>query len=251
MLLKVRVRLPDRPGSLGKVARVLGAAGADVVEMAVLERDAGRALDDFTVTWPSGAGVDRLHDGLGHIPGVEIIGVWPTLESQGAFPDAALVGQLAANPGSGLVILTDAVPAILSADWAGLLSLSPAGPAAPLPDLPDLPDGGAGPAPSPEWPPAEAVVVHTSLGAFANVDLPPEMHPIRPRAFTGTDGTEYAVAPLGEAEFVLLVARSGAPPFHRSEIFRLAQLVSAAEVVLGPRRVTFTGAVETGAVEIV
>ncbi|HEV7931238.1 MAG TPA: amino acid-binding protein [Actinomadura sp.] len=237
MLLKVRVRLPDRPGSLGKVARILGAAGADVVEMAVLERDAGRALDDFTVAWPSGAGVDRLYGGLGHIPGVEIIGVWPTLESKGAFPDAALVGQLAANPDSGLVILTDAVPAILSADWAGLLSPPPARP------VTSLSAGRTGPAPLPEWPAAEAIVVHTSLGAFADVDLP-EMHPIRPRAFTGGDGTEYVVAPLGEAQLVLLVARSGAPPFHRSEVFRLVQLISAAEVVLGPHRMTFTGAVE-------
>ncbi|MFD0851823.1 ACT domain-containing protein, partial [Actinomadura adrarensis] len=42
MLLRIRVRLPDRPGSLGKVARILGAAGADVAQMAVLERDNGR-----------------------------------------------------------------------------------------------------------------------------------------------------------------------------------------------------------------
>jgi hypothetical protein len=238
MLLRIRVRLPDRPGSLGEVARILGAAGADVVQMEVLERDAGRALDDFTVAWPSGAGIGRLCDGLGYVPGVEIVGVWPTLAPQGAFPDVALVGQLAANPDGGLVILTDAVPAILSADWAGLLSPPPARP------VTSLRAGPAGPVPLPEWPPVEAVVVHTSPGAFADVDLP-DVHPIRPRAFTGTDGTQYVVAPLGEAGLVLLVARSGAPPFHRSEVFRLVQLISAAEVVLGPHRVTFAGAVET------
>ena len=206
MLLRIRVRLPDRPGSLGKVARILGAAGADVVQMAVLERDGGRALDDFTVAWPSGAGIDRLCDGLAYIPGVEIIGVWPTVEPQGAFPDAALIGQLAANPADGLIILADAVPAILSADWAGLLRTEPAPP----------------------------VLVHTSVGVLGGVSLP-EVHPIRPRGFTSEEGTQYAIAPICDGEIVLLVARAGAPPFHRTEVFRLAQLVSAAEAVLGDR----------------
>ncbi|WP_372506204.1 ACT domain-containing protein [Actinomadura madurae] len=123
MLLRIRVRLPDRPGSLGQVARTLGAAGADVVQMAVLERDNGRAMDDFTVVWPAGAGTDRLAEGLGSVPGVEVVGIWPTAEPQGAFPDAAVIGQVAAVPEHGARILADAVPAILSADWAGLAEL--------------------------------------------------------------------------------------------------------------------------------
>jgi hypothetical protein len=216
MLLRVRVRLPDRPGSLGKVARTLGAAGADVVQMAVLERDAGRALDDFMVAWPSGAGIDRLCDGLASIPGVEIIGVWPTAEPQGAFPDAALIGQLAANPDGGLVILTDAVPAILSADWAGLLR-------------PPRPAAAGG-----ERTAGDVVVLHSSVGAFGDIDVP-DLSPIRPRAFTAKDGTQYTVAPIVDGELALLVARTGAPPFHRTEVFRLAQLVTAAEAVLGAR----------------
>jgi hypothetical protein len=215
VLLRIRVRLPDRPGSLGKVARILGAAGADVVQMAVLERDAGRALDDFTVAWPSGAGIDRLCDGLAFIPGVDIEGVWPTVESQGAFPDAALVGQLASNPDGALVILADAVPSILSADWAGLLRVTP----------------------------GEAILVHTSLGVFADIDLP-EVHPLRPRSFTSRDGTQYAVAPIGEAGLAVLVARTAAPQFHRTEVFRLAQLVSATEAVLGTRLTLMAAAVD-------
>lgn len=201
MLLRIRVRLPDRPGSLGKVARILGAAGADVVQMAVLERDSGRALDDFTVAWPAGAGIERLCDGLASIPGVEIIGLWPTVEPQGAFPDAALVGQLAANRPEGLVILTDAVPGILSADWAGLVA-----------------PGGK--------------LVHTSAGLLTGIEVP-ELEPLRPRAFTGPDGTQYAVVPIAGSGLVLLVARTGAPLFHRTEVFRLTQLVTAAEAVLG------------------
>jgi hypothetical protein len=228
MLLRVRVRLPDRPGSLGKVARTLGAAGADVVQMVVLERDAGRALDDLTVAWPSGAGIERLCDGLASIPGVEIIGVWPTAEPQGAFPDAALLGQLAANPAGGLVILTDAVPAILSADWAGLLR-------------PGRP--GAPPAADREGKADGPVVLHSSVGAFGDMDVP-DVNPVRPRSFTAKDGTQYTVVPIADGELALVVARTGAPPFHRSEVYRLAQLVSAAEAVLGAHRGAVNAEVE-------
>jgi hypothetical protein len=208
MLLRIRVRLPDRPGSLGKVARILGAAGADVVQMAVLEREGGRALDDFTVAWPAGTSIDRLIEGLGFIPGVVVEGVWPTVEPQGAFPDAALIGQLAAEPGDGLAIFTDALPGILSADWAGLLR---------------APSGAAS-------------LVYASAGAHSGGALP-EVRPVRPRAFAGTDGTNYALAPIGglRTGLVILVARTAAPRFHRTEVFRLTQLVSAAEAVLGPR----------------
>jgi hypothetical protein len=207
MLLRIRVRLPDRPGSLGKVARILGAAGADVVQMTVLERDEGRALDDFTVAWPSGASIDRLIEGLGFVPGVAVEGMWPTVEPQGAFPDAALIGQLAAKPEDGLVIFTDSVPGILSADWAGLLRTTS----------------------------REPRLVHTSVD-LVDFELP-DVTPVRPRAFAGPDGTQYAVAPIGGVStgLAIIVARTAAPPFHRTEVFRLAQLINAAEAVLGSR----------------
>jgi hypothetical protein len=211
MLLRIRVRLPDRPGSLGKVARILGAAGADVAQMAVLERDNGRALDDFTVAWPAGAGIDRLCDGLASIPGVDIVGIWPTDEPQGAYPDAALIGQLASDPERGAVTLADAVPALLSSDWAGLAETGPDG---------------------------EPVLVHTSTGGLTGA-RPPSLEPVRPRAFTSGDGTQYAICPVATASgssLILVVARTGAPPFHRTEVFRLEQLVGAAEAVLGVRR---------------
>ncbi|MFC6882187.1 MULTISPECIES: ACT domain-containing protein [Actinomadura] len=210
MLLRIRVRLPDRPGSLGRVARTLGAAGADVVQMAVLERDGGRALDDFTVAWPAGAGIDRLCEGLASVPGVDIVGVWPTAEPQGAFPDAAVIGQVAASPARGPMILADAVPALLSGDWAGLAETG----------------GGDGPG-----------LVHASVHGLAGVRLP-ELAPLRPRSFTAPDGTQYAICPMEGGDgrgLVLVAARTGAPPFHRTEVERLAQLVGAAEAVLGVR----------------
>lgn len=119
MLLRVRVTLPDRPGALGQVARTLGVAGADIVQVIVLERLGGRAVDDFTVVWPGASRVERLMAGLAAIPGVQVDGVWraigaPTSGGQ----DAELLAQVAGNPGDGLATLVDAVPGLLAADWA-------------------------------------------------------------------------------------------------------------------------------------
>lgn len=208
MMLRIRVRLPDRPGSLGQVARTLGAAGADVVQMAVLERGNGRALDDFTVVWPAGSGTGRIEEGVGSVPGVEILGLWPTAEPQGAHPDAAVIGQVAAVPERGMEVLADAVPAVLSADWACLAEVKGEG---------------------------EAVVVHTSPGSGSGA-VPRDLLPLRPRAFTSDGGAQYAVCPLAKGAVALVVARTGAPPFHWTEVFRLEQLAAAADAVLGNDR---------------
>ena len=72
LLLRLRVSLPDRPGSLGKIARVLGVLGADIVQVVVLAQEGGRALDDFSVRWPDGAPVERIRSALSHVRGVQV-----------------------------------------------------------------------------------------------------------------------------------------------------------------------------------
>ena len=47
--LVVRVWLPDRPGALGLVASRIGAIGADIVGVDVLERSEHVAVDEFSV----------------------------------------------------------------------------------------------------------------------------------------------------------------------------------------------------------
>lgn len=224
MLLRLRVRLPDRPGSLGQVARTLGVTGADIVQMVVLERVGGRAVDDFTVIWPAAAPADRILAGLAAIPGVAVEGVWRSVGSPAiGGADAELVGQVAANPADGVATLVDAVPGLLSADWAAALVV-PA----------DWASGGDGPAA------AEGGVAYASWRAPDPVSLP-DVTPLRPRAFDGAGEERYATAPFGRAGAVLLVARSGteagltAPAFHVTEVDRLAQLVRASGLVLRDR----------------
>jgi hypothetical protein len=223
MLLRLRVALPDRPGSLGQVARTLGVAGADIVSVVVLERVGGRAVDDFTVVWPASAPVERVLVGLTAVPGVRVDGVWRGTElPEPGGREVALVGQVAASPQVGLSTLVDAVPGPFGADWAAALTIGAdwvGGTSA---------DGG------------DPAVVCVSWRAPV---VPPRMEiaPLRPRTLTAADGTYLAVAPFQRGGLVLVVARggpggdSGAPPFHRSEVDRLAQLVGAVAAVLGDR----------------
>ncbi|WP_406109078.1 amino acid-binding protein [Micromonospora globbae] len=220
MLLRVRVTLPDRPGSLGQVARTLGVSGADIVQVVVLERLGGRAVDDFTVVWPGAARVERLLAGLAAIPGVRVDGMWraigaPTATGQ----DAELLAQVAANPADGLATLVDAVPGLLAADWA-VAAVVPV-------DWASRSGGGT------------AAIGHASWRAPVPPRLP-EVTPLRARAMTAADGTHHAVAPFGRAGLVLVVAREPADPltaagFHATEVDRLAQLVRASAVILGDR----------------
>jgi hypothetical protein len=240
MLLRLRVQLPDRPGSLAQVAKTLGASGADIVQITVLERQGGRAVDDVTVRWPTTAAVERLDAGLAAIPGVGIEGIWRTTTLPGAGGgDAELIGRIAVNPQDGLSTLVDGVPGLIGADWAAAL-ISPADwaeRAVLLDEFTDSrygPPGGrdadrAGPGREP------AQTLYASWRAPA--PLPPlRVAPLRPRAFDSLGGLRCAAAPFGRAGLVLVAARGGpgdgAPRFHGSEVDRLAFLVRAATAVL-------------------
>ncbi|MEU4244392.1 amino acid-binding protein [Actinoplanes sp. NPDC026619] len=233
MLLRVRVTLPDRPGALGQVARTLGVAGADIVQVVVLERLGGRAVDDFSVVWPGASRVERLLAGLAAIPGVQVDGVWKAIGAPvNGGHDAELLAQVAANPSDGLATLVDAMPGLLAADWAAA-AVVPA----------DWAARSGVPRPMPTEPMLglndDATVVYASWRAPAPLQLP-EITPLRARPITGSEGTRYAVAPFGRAGLVLVLAREDnaelpAAAFHITEVDRVAQLVRAAAVILGDR----------------
>ena len=75
-LFKLRVTLPDRPGSLGAVASAIGFAGGDIRSLVVLKSEDGRGVDDITVAIPGSDPQDLLNV-LGDIGGVEVIEISP------------------------------------------------------------------------------------------------------------------------------------------------------------------------------
>ena len=122
MMLRLRVSFPDRPGALGQAARVLGTLGADILQVTVLERETGRAVDDFTVSWPGTPDAETVRDRLSVVPGMRVEGVWPTREIPGTAPDYDLLKHVAADPGRAFATLVDAVSDLASAEWAVIVS---------------------------------------------------------------------------------------------------------------------------------
>ncbi|WP_433360806.1 amino acid-binding protein [Streptosporangium sp. CA-115845] len=195
MLLRLRIALPDRPGSLGKVTRVLGVAGADITQVVVLERGEGRALDDITVYWPDSAPRETLVEGLESVPGVTIEGVWSTREAPGTYPELEILKYITTAGDRALATLIDSMPVLFSADWA----------AAATEKIP-------------------RVTVHSSWRAPEQVPFPAET-PARPTSFTLDSGLHVIAAPLPPLALTFLLARAEGPAFHRIEVHRLTRIL--------------------------
>jgi hypothetical protein len=210
VLLRLRIWVADRPGALGQVTRELGACGADIVQVSVLSRELGRALDEITVFLPEEDQRDRLERSLRALSTVAVEGIRPSGEVPGAFPDLDLLGRVAADPRAALNILADALPRILAADWAVAVRT-----------------GSAGPLPA-------AAVLARSWDAPRELVLPE----LPSRAATVSVGTSrYASVQVGETGVLAVVCRLGDPPFHRFEVLRLSRITEVAAAIAGNRLV--------------
>lgn len=76
----VRVWLPDRPGALGAVASRIGAVRGDVVGIDILERGAGKAIDELVVQLPDAGLLDLLIAEVKMVDGVAVEDVRPAAE---------------------------------------------------------------------------------------------------------------------------------------------------------------------------
>jgi len=208
VLLRLRIWVADRPGALGQVTRELGACGADIVQVSVLSRERGRALDEITVFLPEPEQQGRLERSLRALGSVAVEGIRPSGEVPGAFPDLDLLGRVAADPRAALNILADAMPRILAADWAIAVH---AGTAGPLP---------------------ESAVLARSWDAPREPVLPE----LPRRAATVSVGpARYACAPVGDTGVLVVACRIGDPAFHRFEVMRLARITEVAAAIAGSR----------------
>src|SRR5436305_14500801 len=81
----VRVWLPDRPGALGAVASRIGAVRGDLVGIDILERGAGRVIDELVVELPDppdgneAALLQLLLAEISEVGGVDVEDVRPSI----------------------------------------------------------------------------------------------------------------------------------------------------------------------------
>src|SRR3954465_7765728 len=77
----IRVWMPDRPGALGAVASRIGAVGGDMVGIDILERGAGRAIDELVVELPDESLVPLLVAEICEVDGVDVEELRPATEA--------------------------------------------------------------------------------------------------------------------------------------------------------------------------
>jgi hypothetical protein len=213
--------LPDRPGALGAVATALGAAGADILSVDVIERTADYAVDDLVVEVPPHRLADSLITAAGSVPGVRVESIRPYAGTLDPHRELEVLDNLAAGPDDPLQVLTDGVARIFRPGWSIVLDAPASGIARVVarstaaPELAELR--------VPWWPPRPARLLdaHESWA---------------PRDWAGL-GTELAVAPLGGG--ALLVGRP-ALRWLRAELMRLTHLAGVAASVTRAAQVAAT-----------
>ena len=79
----LRVWMPDRPGALGALASRIGAVGGDLTGIDILERGAGRAIDELVVELPSDGAdlVDLLLSEIHQVDGVDVEDIRPAADA--------------------------------------------------------------------------------------------------------------------------------------------------------------------------
>ncbi|MFI7637268.1 ACT domain-containing protein [Nonomuraea sp. NPDC049400] len=188
----MRLALPDRPGSLAQVTKVLGAAGADITQVTVLDRGAGTAVDDITIFFPESMPRQSLIKSLETVDGVAVEGVWTTREAPGTYPELEILKYITTAGDRALTTLVDSLPVLFSADWAATTS--------------------------------GERVVYASWRAPKDLVVPQET-PSRPTAVTLEEGLHLIHAPLPPLALSLILARSEGPAFHRIEVHRLTRIL--------------------------
>jgi hypothetical protein len=191
----LRVWLPDRPGALGQVAGRIGAAGGDVIGIEILERGAGRAIDELVVDLPDEDGREALVREVLGIEGVDLESIEPLgraeHDPQLALLEAAARQVSLRDEGGRLDQLCTDVRQAFEADWAVVVDVV---------DVVDVggPDGAAvlsadGAHPGPAW-----------VSAF----VAGSRHLEEPHEHVAND---VAWAGLGGADRVVAVGREGRP----------------------------------------
>lgn len=120
----LRIELPDVPGSLGGVATALGAVGADIEAIQIVEhRPDGVAVDDVLLELPANVLPDALLTACHAVEGVRV--TWISHYHAGASLslDLETIESFTTDPRHALQHLVDATPMTFRTDWALLLEL--------------------------------------------------------------------------------------------------------------------------------
>ncbi|MBU3718179.1 MAG: ACT domain-containing protein, partial [Actinobacteria bacterium] len=118
----IRLWLPDRPGTLGRVAAAIGSVGADVTGIEILERGAGMAIDEVTIEVPDTTSVDDVVVALARVDGVAVEDVRRLDDERldhGVMGLSVLADFIESN--GDVEVLVAGLRRLLEADWVAIV----------------------------------------------------------------------------------------------------------------------------------
>ena len=211
----IRLWVPDRPGALGAVASRIGSVGGDVVGIDILERGAGRAIDELVVELPGAGAVVTAPDEelvalmvaeISQVDGVDVEQVRPMAESlRDPRLDALETAALLVGAGSAqeaVETLCFHAARTVGAEWGIVAGLDP----------------------------SEVVTTHGEPPELAWVSAFVAGSQTSARLTTEPTGPEDVVwAPLPAARMALVLGRSGTPfrARERRQVAALARIVDS------------------------
>jgi hypothetical protein len=121
----MRVRLPDRPGSLGAVATALGGVGGDINAVEIVEKGAdGFVVDDFIVDLPQGMMPETIVTACHNLQGVRVEWISRYPEGGGLQSDLEALERMTADPSHAAETLVSLCPVVFRSQWALLVQVT-------------------------------------------------------------------------------------------------------------------------------
>jgi hypothetical protein len=199
----MRVVLPARPGALGAVASAVGAIGADINLVEIVERRPGAEVDELILDLPATQTVASLVEVCDALDGVEVQWVRNYPRGGGIEYDIELQRRMAAESDRAGEVLVAAAPLVFRADWSLLVDVAGA---------PRVTFAS----------PAAPALAATDLERFGPFDSTHRVA-LDEGWLPGWEDHHAAVSPMADHRAVV-VGRRGDPPFFRSELARLDHL---------------------------
>ena len=201
----MRVSLPDVPGSLGAVASTMGAVGADILAVEIVEKHDGIAIDDFVVGLPPDRLPDALISACHGLDGVTVEWISRYPEGGGLLSDLETLERMTNDPEHAAETLVSSAPAVFRSQWAVLVDVAADGTAQATYNTPMAPD-----------------LTSDQLKELAPFEETHRMS-LDGEWLPGYDDSVVVISPLGEHR-AIVIGRLGGPSYLDSEIARLQHL---------------------------
>lgn len=212
MFFLLRIELPDVPGSLGRVAAAIGAAGANIEAIEIVEhRSDGQAVDNVFLELPTGVTADSVVSAILALGDCGVL--WISRYAAGAniTRDLEAVEEMTRDAHHAADRLVDLLPETFMVDWSQRLRRDG--------------DGFAvlhGTSAAPDEIPA-GITWPSDFDGGSRFELPEPWQDVL-----------VAGSPLGPEEMIV-IARNGGPEILDSEIARLAHLTELARSISSRR----------------